>query len=67
MQYPLLAVSIDNIDPDLMEWHDPEHPHAYYDLTKDAEALVQHRGRCVHNKVRSFTTSVPSSSVVPMS
>ena len=35
-----------------MEWHDPEHPHAYYDLTKDAEALVQHRGTCVHNKVR---------------
>lgn len=51
--YPLLAASVDNIDKEMMEWHDPEHPHSYYDLTKDAIAMVKHRGICNHDRVFS--------------
>ena len=40
--YPLLAASnLDSVDEDLFEWTDPDRPHAYYDLTKDAEVLLQ--------------------------
>ena len=46
--YPLLACNIDNIDADLLEWTDPDRPHAYYDLTKDAEVLL--RGSDVSSK-----------------
>jgi hypothetical protein len=46
--YPLLACSIDRIDKDLLEWTDPDRPHAFYDLTKDAEILL--RGTDVSSK-----------------
>lgn len=39
--YPLLACTVDDIDPDMLDWTDPEHPHAFYDLTKDANALIR--------------------------
>jgi hypothetical protein len=39
--YPLLAANIDNIDCELLEWTDPDRPHSYYDLTKDAEVLLR--------------------------
>ncbi|CAB9498796.1 protease [Seminavis robusta] len=45
--YPLLAANVDEIDPELFEWTDSEHPHAYYDLTKDAEALVNDCGNSI--------------------
>lgn len=38
--YPLLAASVDGISEDLFDWNDPDKPRAYYDLTKDADALV---------------------------
>jgi hypothetical protein len=39
--YPLLACNIDSIDADLFDWTDPDRPHGYYDLTKDADDLLQ--------------------------
>ena len=47
--YPLLACNIDDIDTDLLEWTDPDRPHAFYDITKDAEVLL--RGMDVEGKV----------------
>jgi hypothetical protein len=47
--YPLLACSIDSIDKSLLEWTDPDRPHAFYDLTKDAAVLL--RGQDVSNKM----------------
>jgi len=39
--YPLLACSVDKIDVELLEWTDPDRPHSFYDLTKDAEFLLR--------------------------
>jgi hypothetical protein len=39
--YPLLACNIDGIDTDLLDWTDPDRPFSFYDLTKDAEVLLQ--------------------------
>jgi hypothetical protein len=47
--YPLLACSIDRIDTGLLEWTDPDRPHAFYDLTKDAEILL--RGSDISSKI----------------
>ena len=47
--YPLLACNVDDIDKDMLDWTDPEHPHAFYDLTKDAQALI--RGSDISQKV----------------
>ena len=38
--YPLLACSVDGIDPELFDWTDPDRPHVYYDLTIDADELL---------------------------
>lgn len=38
--YPLLACNIDGIDPELLDWTDPDRPYSFYDLTKDAEVLL---------------------------
>jgi hypothetical protein len=46
--YPLLACNVDNIDKELLEWTDPDRPHSFYDLTKDAEVLL--RGTDVSSK-----------------
>lgn len=47
--YPLLACEVDGIDKDMLDWTDPDHPHAFYDLTKDAQALI--RGSDISQKV----------------
>lgn len=47
--YPLLACNIDRIDSSLLEWTDPDRPHAYYDLTKDAQVLLH--GQDMSSKV----------------
>ena len=39
--YPLLACNIDGIDPELLDWTDPDRPYSFYDLTKDAEVLLK--------------------------
>ena len=39
--YLLVACNIDGIDADLFDWTDPDRPHGYYDLTKDADELLQ--------------------------
>jgi hypothetical protein len=49
ISYPLLACHIDRIDKDLLEWTDPDRPHTFYDLTKDADVLL--RGTDVSSKV----------------
>jgi hypothetical protein len=49
ISYPLLACHIDRIDTELLEWTDPDRPHAFYDLTKDADVLL--RGTDVSSKV----------------
>jgi hypothetical protein len=47
--YPLLACDTYGIDPKLFGWTDPDRPHAYYDLTKDCEFLLQGIGISVSN------------------
>jgi hypothetical protein len=47
--YPLLACNLDAIDRKLLGWTDPERPHDFYDITKDAEVL--RRGMDMSNKV----------------
>ncbi len=48
--YPLLACNVDGIDHKLLEWTDPDRPdYKFYDLTKDAEALL--RGTVISSKV----------------
>lgn len=47
--YPLLAANIDKIDSELLDWNDPDRPHAFYDLTKDAEIML--RGMDISSKV----------------
>ena len=49
ISYPLLACHIDRIDKELLEWTDPDRPHTFYDLTKDADVLL--RGTDVSTKV----------------
>jgi hypothetical protein len=49
ISYPLLACHIDRIDTELLEWTDPDRPHTFYDLTKDAYVLL--RGTDVSSKV----------------
>jgi hypothetical protein len=44
-----LACHIDRIDTELLEWTDPDRPHTFYDLTKDADVLL--RGTDVSSKV----------------
>lgn len=48
--YPLLACNVDGIDHKLLEWTDPDRPdYKFYDLTKDAEALL--KGTVISSKV----------------
>jgi hypothetical protein len=47
--YPLLACNVDGIDPELMDWTDPDRPYSFYDLTKDADVLL--KGMDVSQKV----------------
>lgn len=42
--YPLVACNTDDIDDEIYTWTDADHPHSYYDLTKDAEFLVNDSG-----------------------
>jgi len=39
--YPLVACNADNIDDSLFDWDDPERSFHYYDITKDADYLLQ--------------------------
>eukprot|EP00804_Cyclotella_cryptica_P030223 CCRYP_017102-RC/>CCRYP_017102-RC protein AED:0.04 eAED:0.04 QI:2568/1/1/1/0.5/0.4/5/945/205 len=39
--YPLLAVDTDHVDEELYEWKDPDKPHSYYDLTRDARQILK--------------------------
>jgi hypothetical protein len=46
--YPLFACNIDGIDEELFDWTDPDRPHSFYDLTKDADEVL--RGSDVSQK-----------------
>jgi len=39
--YPLFACDIRSVPEELFDWTDPDHPHSYYDLTKDADELLR--------------------------
>ena len=58
--YPLIACSVDKLNPTLFDWKDHDRDHSYYDLTLDAEALL--RGTDVsHQQVFSQITHWPPS------
>ena len=40
LAYPLLLCDTKKIDISLFNWTDPERPHSYYDITKDAQKIV---------------------------
>jgi len=50
--FPLLACPVDNLDPELYDWTDPDRPHSYYDLTKDADELI---GDQASNRDKNFS------------
>ncbi len=39
--YPLVACPVEDFDEKLFDWASPFHSYEYYDLTLDAEAIVQ--------------------------
>uniref|UniRef100_A0A7S2YHU2 CSC1/OSCA1-like cytosolic domain-containing protein n=1 Tax=Entomoneis paludosa TaxID=265537 RepID=A0A7S2YHU2_9STRA len=51
--YPLVACEVDEIDPNLFDWTDPDRPFSFYDLTKDAEVLL--KGTDVASKFSVFS------------
>ena len=40
LAYPLLLCDVKKVDVALFNWTDPERPHSYYDITKDAKKIV---------------------------
>ena len=38
--YPLLACTTQDMDPELLDFNDPDRPLEYYDLTRDADVLL---------------------------
>lgn len=39
--FPLVACSVAAVDPHLFGWSSPRHGHEYYDLTLDAERIME--------------------------
>jgi hypothetical protein len=39
--YPLFVCNVDGIGEEVIDWRDPRRPHAFYDLTKDAEKILE--------------------------
>ena len=39
--YPLFVANMDDIGEEIIDWRDPLRPHAFYDLTKDAEKILE--------------------------
>lgn len=59
--YPLLACNIKGIDTNLFEWTDPDRPHSYYDLTKDADELLEGTdisSRTVFSTIRHYPPKI---------
>jgi hypothetical protein len=42
--YPLFACNICNIPEELFDWNNLDHPHSYYNLTRDAGRVVAQNG-----------------------
>lgn len=62
--FPLLACDSSSIDEELYDWTDPDRPHEYYDLTKDAAELLgdnSTRHEHVFSKMSYFPASSSSS------
>jgi len=54
--YPYLACNIDDIEEsDKFEWEDPLRPYEYYDITKDAEELLDEDGIPMDESKRIFS------------
>ena len=39
--YPLFVCNMEGIGEEVIDWRDPRRPHAFYDLTKDAEKILE--------------------------
>ena len=39
--YPLFVCNMDGIGEEIIDWRDPLRKHAYYDVTKDAEKILE--------------------------
>lgn len=44
LTYPVLACDVDGLDPNLFDWNDPEVPHKFYSLAKDAREILARAG-----------------------
>ena len=42
--FPLLLCDIKDVDPKLFNWQDPDKPHSYYDVTRDAREFLETEG-----------------------
>jgi hypothetical protein len=54
--YPLLVVDTDDVDEELYEWKDPERPYSYYDLSRDAQTVLN--GVKSKDEIKSLFSSV---------
>lgn len=55
--YPLFVCAMDGIGEEVIDWRDPLRKHAYYDLTKDAEKILEGidiSNKCVFSQVRKM-------------
>lgn len=55
--YPLFVCNISGIGEEVIDWRDPLRSHAFYDLTKDAEKILQ--GIDISNKTIFSQVSKP--------
>lgn len=54
--YPLLAVDTDDVDEELYEWKDAERPYSYYDLSRDAQTVLN--GAKSKDEIKTLFSSV---------
>mmetsp|Transcript_24108 Transcript_24108/g.35726 ORF Transcript_24108/g.35726 Transcript_24108/m.35726 type:complete len:1034 (-) Transcript_24108:246-3347(-) len=57
--FPLLACDASSLDAEAFDWTDPNRPHGYYDLTKDAAELIT-EDSTRHEHVFSKISYVPA-------
>ena len=49
---------MDGIGEEVIDWRDPLRPHAFYDLTKDADKILEGidiENKCIFSQVREST------------
>ena len=58
--YPLFVCNMDEIGEEVIDWRDPLRPHAFYDLTKDADKILEGiniENKCIFSQV-SFKSAL---------